>query len=163
MKLIMILLIVTFSYSVDGIRERLKNINKKQDQIFQKQEMPLIPEEPKVIPAPAPAPAPTVVESAHHGDRVTRLETKQEYTDKSLEKLEKKLDETRETLIEVVTVLEKQNKLTEVQTDKSDKVGLWLNIILGIISVLAGGGGIFAWKNKHLIWLKKKDNKEDKE
>jgi hypothetical protein len=177
MKLIMILLIATFSYSADGIRERLKNINKKQDQIFQRQEMPLIPaEEPAkpATPAPthvrtaAPAPAPTssapteapaqaeASRPVHYGgDRITRLETKLEYAERDLAKTEQKLDETRETLIEVVTILEKQNKLTEVQTDKSDKVSLWLNIILGIISVLAGGGGIFAWKSKSLIWTKK--------
>ena len=157
MKLIMILLIATFSYSADGIRERLKNINKKQDQIFQKQElkqMPLIPvEPPKAVEAAEAAEEQPV---RHSGDRITRLETKLEYTERDLAKAEKKLDETRETLIEVVTILEKQNKLTEVQTDKSDKVSLWLNIILGIISILAAGGGIFAWKNKHLVFQPKK-------
>jgi len=159
MKLILILLIVSFSYSADGIRERLKNLNKKQDQIFQRQEMPLIPveevakeetlevEEQRVIP--------------RHGDRLTRLETKQEYTDKDLEKIEKKLDETRERLIEVVTVLEKQNKIAETQTDKSARVDLILNIILGLAGFfITGGAGYFGWKKKHLVFKKLNDTQE---
>jgi len=157
MKLLILVLLITIpTYSLgDRLKERLKSVQKSQDQLLQKEvpkQMPLIPiEEPKTVEVPM-----TETEVPRHviGDKVTRLEVQLQYMQRDLDKTMTTLQETRDVLIEVVTTLEKASKVTEVQNDKTDKAALWLNIILGIVSVLAGGGGVFAWKNKHLAFKK---------
>jgi len=162
--LILILLIVIPCFSFGGLKDRLKAVQKSQEEILQKEapkQMPLIPtESTKVMEAPI---AEESRQNRHvMGDKVTRLEVQQQYMQRDLDKTMQTLQETRDVLIEVVSTLEKANKVTEVQNTKTDHTDLILNIVLGIVGfIVSGGGGYFAWKNKHLIWSKKKENSSD--
>lgn len=158
--LIIILLAVLPIYSIDGLKQRLKRVQQSQEQILQKEDIktPQVPSDVKSVIISDEQP---IEGMPRHGDRITRLEVSQQYMQKDLDKAVASLQETREILIEVVTTLEKATKVTEVQTDKTDKAALWLNIILGIVSILAGGGGVFAWKNKNLVWKPKEKSLSD--
>jgi CII-binding regulator of phage lambda lysogenization HflD len=138
-----------------GLKDRLKVVQQTQQQLLQKDGQQL--EESPIVDEKKYAEL-TSVESPRRviGDRITRLEVQQQYIQRDLDKAIESLQETREILIEVVSTLEKANKVTEVQVDKSMRVDTILNIIMAIVGFLVtGGGGYFAWRNKHIVFKPK--------
>lgn len=153
MKILLIL--VLSSFAITGLKDRLKAVQQTQEQILQKED----PKQMELIPEPVKSyESMTLVQPRHvYGDRITKLEVQQQYMQRDLDNAVKSLQETREVLIEVVSTLEKANKVTEVQTDKSARTDTIINVVLGIVTLLSGGGGFIAWKNKHLVFKPKED------
>jgi hypothetical protein len=153
MKTILIILIVLVpSFASDGLKQRLKRVQQSQEQILQQEDV-------KAPPAPVyMAPMQETEESVtpFHGDRITRLEVSQKYMEKDLDKAIKTLEEMREIQIEIVATLEKASKVTEVQTNNSARADTIINIIMAVVGFfITGGGGYFAWKNKHVVFRPK--------
>ena len=154
-----LLLLVLSSFALTGLKDRLKAVQQTQEQILQKE----APKQMELIPEPAKSYESTTFTQPRHvyGDRITKLEVQQQYMQRNLDNAVKSLQETREVLIEVVSTLEKANKVTEVQTDKSARTDTIMNIILAVVTLLSGGGGFIAWKNKHLVFKKKEGKTEE--
>jgi cell division protein FtsB len=144
MKLIIIILLCFASvFPLNSLlRDRIKAVQQAQDKMIVKQESKTA----SLISTEKKQEEPQLPEyRVYAGNHIAVLEARQQDMQKALDNAIQSLQDTREVLAEVVATLEKQNQISQTQTDKSDRTTIILNIVLGIIGLFA------AWKNKHLL------------